>query len=180
MSETSQLDASTEISDRRQETASGLISPLDVILRTSGGYCVARALHVTSDLGVADYIDREGCPVDELARSVGANPDALGRILRLLSAHGIFSIDGNTVSHNSVSSVLRSDHPQSARDLARMFGLPFVWETFEHLDHTVRTGRPAVEKAVPEGPWAWLAKRPVRAPAAWAPESQALLASHRC
>ena len=64
------------------------------------------------------------------------------------------------MSHNPVSATLRTDHPQSARDLARMFGLPFVWETFEYFQHTVRTGRPAVEKALPEGVWAWLAERP--------------------
>lgn len=135
-------------------------SPLDVILRTTGGYCVARALHVAADLGVADHIGGEGCSVDELARKTGADADALGRILRLLSAHGIFRADGDAVSHNPVSATLRTDHPQSARDLARMFGLPFVWETFEHFEHTVRTGRPAVEKALPEGVWAWLAERP--------------------
>ena len=134
-------------------------SPLDVILQTSAGFCVARALHVAADLGVADHVG-EGTPIDELARKTGANPDALGRILRLLSAHGIFSADGDTISHNPVSDTLRTDHPQSARDLARMFGLPFVWETFEHFDHSVRTGRPAVEKALPEGVWAWLAERP--------------------
>ena len=160
MSERPQLDASNEMGDPREETASGQTSPLDVILQTTGGYCVARALHVAADLAVADHIAGDGCPVDELARKTGANADALGRILRLLSAHGIFSVDGDTVSHNPVSAALRSDHPQSARDLARMFGLPFFWETFGHLDHSVRTGRPAVEKARPEGLWAWLAERP--------------------
>ena len=135
-------------------------SPLDVILQTSAGYCVARALHVVADLGVADHLAGNGSSVDELARKTGADADALGRILRLLSAHGIFSADGDTVSHNAVSDTLRTDHPQSARDLARMFGLPFVWKTFEHFDHTVKTGRPAVEQAIPEGMWAWLAERP--------------------
>jgi hypothetical protein len=134
--------------------------PLDVILQTTGGYCVARALHVAADLGVADHIGGDGCRVDELAAKTDADPDALGRILRLLSAHGIFSVDGDTVSHNPVSDALRSDHPQSARDLARMFGLPFFWETFGDLDHSVRTGRPAVEKAHPDGLWAWLSEHP--------------------
>lgn len=138
----------------------GQSSPLDVILQTTGGYCVARALHVAADLGVADFVEDEGSPIVQLAQKTGADPDALGRILRLLSAHGIFSADGDRVSNNPVSAVLRTDHPQSARDLARMFGLPFFWETFGHLDHSVRTGRPAVEKAHPDGLWAWLSDRP--------------------
>lgn len=160
MSERTQLDASTDIGDGRKGPASGLVSPLDVILQTTGGYCVSRALHVAADLGVADHIAEDGCAVAEVALKTGADPDALGRILRLLSAHGIFSVDGDAVSHNSASSTLRSDHPQSARDLARMFGLPFFWETFGQLDHSVRTGRPAVEKAHPDGLWAWLSEHP--------------------
>ena len=138
----------------------GQSSPLDVILQTTGGYCVARALHVAADLGVADHIGDQGAAVDELARKTGADADALGRILRLLSAHGIFRADGDRVAHNPVSDTLRTDHPQSTRDLARMFGLPFFWETFGHLDHSVRTGRPAVDKAHPDGLWTWLAQRP--------------------
>jgi hypothetical protein len=134
-------------------------SPLDVILRTAGGYCVARALHVAADLGIADQLGDQGTSVAELARQTGGDADAIRRILRLLSAHGIFDANGDTVSHNPASATLRSDHPQSTRDLARMFGLPIFWETLEHLHHTVETGRPAVEKVCPEGVWAWLAER---------------------
>lgn len=144
----------------REQSRAAQPSPLDVILQTTGGYCVARALHVAADLGIADGVGDEPRPIDEVARSVGADPDSLGRILRLLSAHGIFTIADGAVSHNPVSSTLKSDHPQSTRDLARMFGLPFFWETFEALDHSVTTGRPAAEKVHPEGLWAWLSKRP--------------------
>ena len=142
------------------ETAAGGTSPLDVILQTTGGYCVARALHVAADLGIADRIGEQPAVIADVARSLGVNADSLGRILRLLSAHGIFSVTGGDVSHNDASRTLRSDDPQSTRDLARMFGLPFFWETFAALDHAVSTGRPAVEKAHPEGLWTWLAERP--------------------
>ena len=158
--ENSGLNDFNDIADPGGKAASNEGSALDVILRTSAGYSVARALHVAADLGVADHIGDTGSPVAELARKTGADADALGRILRLLSAHGIFRTDADTVSHNPVSDTLRTDHPQSARDLARMFGLPFVWQTFEALDHTIKTGRPAVEQALPEGVWAWLAERP--------------------
>lgn len=135
-------------------------SPLDVILQTTGGYCVARALHVAADLGIADCVAEQPVAVAEVARAVDADADALGRLLRLLSAHGIFSVADGALSHNDASLTLRSDHPQSTRDLARMFGLPFFWETFAALGHTVRTGRPAAEKVHPEGMWAWLSERP--------------------
>ena len=142
------------------DPAIGQTNPLDTILMTTSGYCVARALQVVADLAVADFVGELPCPIDDVARSSGTNADALGRVLALLSAHGIFSVDGPSVAHNDASRLLRTDHPQSARDLARMFGLPFFWETFQELEHTVRTGRPATEKAHPEGSWAWLSARP--------------------
>ena len=138
----------------------GSPSPLDLILQTSGGYCVARALHVAADLGVADRIGEAAADVAEVARGVGADADALARILRLLSAHGIFSVSDGTVSHNQASATLRSDHPRSTRDLARMFGLPFMWQTIGALDHSVRTGTPASAQVPPGNVWAWLAERP--------------------
>lgn len=135
-------------------------SPLDVILQTTGGYCVARALHVAADLGVADCI--EGSPVafGDIADRLGADGDALARILKLLSAHNIFLVSDGAVSHSDASRTLRSDHPQSTRDLARMFGLSFFWQTFEALEHSVRTGAPAATKVHPGGFWAWLSESP--------------------
>jgi hypothetical protein len=129
-------------------------------LRTTGGYCVARALHVVADLGVADYIDHERVGLRDLAHKTGAHADALGRLLKLLSAHGIFSVSGDGVSHSDASRSLRSDHPQSTRDLARMFGLPIFWQSFQALEHTVRTGMPATTEVHPGGFWAWLSERP--------------------
>lgn len=142
------------------ESASNQASPLDVILRTTGGYCVARALHVVADLGVADFVDDAPANIVDIAENVGADADSLGRILKLLSAHGIFSVSGGVIVHSDASLTLRSDHPQSTRDLARMFGLPFFWQTFEALDHSVRTGAPAAAQVHPQGLWAWLSERP--------------------
>ncbi len=140
--------------------SAGPSSTLDLILQTSGGYCVARALHVAADLGVADCVDDSPVEIAEVAARTHVDADALGRILSLLSAQGIFSVSDGTVSHSDASWTLRSDHPQSTRDLARMFGLPFFWQTFEALDHTVRTGTPAAAKVHPDGLWAWLSERP--------------------
>lgn len=131
-------------------------SALDTILMVSGGYCVSRALHAVADLGIADALGDEPLPVDALADATGTHADTLGRVLRLLSSHGVFDARGELVSHNPVSRLLRSDHPQSARALARMFGLPFFWKTFEVLPHTLRHGEPAAVEAYPEGLWGWL------------------------
>ena len=54
------------------------------------------------------------------------------------------------VSHTPGSRLLRTDHPQSLRPVVRMFGLPFNQGAYGFLEHSLRTGRPAVEKVFGE------------------------------
>jgi hypothetical protein len=44
------------------------------------------------------------------------------------------------------------------RAFVRMFGLPSNWAIFGELHHTLRTGLPAAEKALPGGFWGYLAE----------------------
>jgi hypothetical protein len=92
--------------------------------------------------------------------SVGAHPGALGRVLRLLSAHGVFESCDGKFRHSPASRMLRGDHPRSMRDYVRMFGLPPFWATFGELEHSVRSGLPAGEKVIPGGLWAYFAQHP--------------------
>jgi len=135
-------------------------NPAQVVLQIAGGYCLPRCLHVVADLGVADALDDAPRTAEELAGAVGAHPDALGRVLRLLAAHGVFEAEGDRFGHSPASRLLRSDHPQSMRSLARMFGLPVNWTIFGGLDQSVRTGLPAADKVVPDGFWAYFAEHP--------------------
>jgi hypothetical protein len=135
-------------------------NPMVLLTQLAGGYCLSRALHVVAELGVADALDETPQTAADLAAAVGADADALGRVLRLLAAHGVFEIHGDTFRHSAPSRLLRADHPQSMRAFARMFGLPIIWTTYEAMEHSVRTGLPAAAKMFPEGFWAYLAQRP--------------------
>jgi hypothetical protein len=135
-------------------------NPFETLREMAGGYCLSRGLHVVANLGVADKLDETPRTAAELAMSVGAHPEALGRVLRLLSAHGVFeSCDGKFL-HSPASRMLRGDHPRSMRDYVLMFGLPPFWATFGELEHCVRTGLPAGEKVTSGGLWAYLAQHP--------------------
>ncbi len=135
-------------------------NPFATLTRVAGGYCLPRSLHVVADLGVADVLDETPRTAADLAGSIGAHPDALSRVLRLLAAHGVFEIQGDAFRHSPASRLLRTDHPQSMRAFAQMFGLPIFWSTFEAMEYSVRTGFPAASKVFPEGFWAYLAHRP--------------------
>jgi hypothetical protein len=94
-------------------------------------------------------------------RPTGTNAGALGRCLRLLATHGVFEKHGETYGHSAASQLLRSDHPQSMRSFVAMQGIPALWHIWEHLDHTVKTGRSASELALPDGGfWGYMTGHP--------------------
>ncbi|MBV9323988.1 MAG: hydroxyneurosporene methyltransferase [Chloroflexi bacterium] len=121
------------------------------LLTVAGGYIVSRCTHVVAELGVADALDGSPRSAAELADAVGASPTALYRVMRLLSAHGIFSVQNESFAHTPASRLLRTDHPQSMRAFVRMMGLPPVWSAYGHLMHSVRTGQPAADEIAPGG-----------------------------
>lgn len=135
-------------------------NPFNTLIQIAGGYCLPRCLHVVADLGIADMVDETPRTAADLAAAVGADPDALGRVLRLLAAHGVFESQGDKFRHSPASRLLRTDHPQSARALARMFGLQPNWAIFGALEHAVRTGLLAADKVLPGGFWGYFAEHP--------------------
>ncbi len=113
------------------------------LVEMSAGYWLPRALHVAADLAVADALDDEPRTPAYLAREVGADADALNRILRLLASHGVFQRCGGMYAHNALSRALRSDHPHSMRAYVRLVGLPVLWKSWGALEDVVRSGKPA-------------------------------------
>jgi hypothetical protein len=95
-----------------------------------------------------------------LAAATGVNADALSRVLRLLSANGVFAYRDGFVSHTDASRLLRVDHPQSMRPLVRMLGLAAFWSVIGELQHSLRTGLAADAKVLPGGVWGYLSGNP--------------------
>jgi hypothetical protein len=136
-------------------------NPFDTLQQMAAGYCLPRCLHMVANPRVADALDETPRTASDLAASVGAHPDALGRVLRLLAAHGVFEMQrGEKFCHSPASRLLRSDHPQSMRAWARVTGLPIVWSSFGAMEHSVRTGLPAAAKVFRGGFWEYLAQHP--------------------
>jgi DNA-binding Lrp family transcriptional regulator len=133
-------------------------NPFHTIQQIAGGYCLNRCLHVVAELGVADVLEDAPQTSEELAALVGVSPGALGRVLRLLAAHGIFEMKSSGISHSPASRLLRQDHPQSLKGFVRMFGLPINWKAYEVFDEAVKTGEPVMEKIHPGGLWNYYAE----------------------
>ena len=114
------------------------------LVEISAGYWLPRALHVVADLAIADALDQEPRSAADLAKDIGADADALDRVLRLLASHGVFDRRKGKYAHNALSRALRSDHPQSMRAYVRLVGLPVFWKSWGALEQVVRSGKPAV------------------------------------
>lgn len=119
--------------------------PFGTLWEIATSYWLSRCLHVATELGVADALGPEPESADALAKKVGANPDALYRVIRLLASHGVFDVRDGTIGHSPASQVLRADNPQSMRGFVRIMAMPIMWDSYGTLEHTVRTGEAAAD-----------------------------------
>ncbi len=138
-------------------------SPQEVVWELSNAIVASRSLHVAAELGVADQIGDEPMTEESLALACETSPDALDRVLRLLVTFGLFRCTDGGYLHTEASRLLRSDHASSMRAFARLNGLPGLSVIFAELEHSVRTGSPAVELLDPKGFWSYLHDHPEQA-----------------
>lgn len=134
--------------------------PHEIVWALTNAVVPSMCLHLVAELGVADRLGDDPASPVELASRCGVEPDPLERMLALLACHGIFRREGERYAHTPASRLLRSDEPMSMRAFPRMMGLPLIAATFANLEHSVRTGRPAVETVEPNGFWTYLQDHP--------------------
>lgn len=105
----------------------------------------SQAITVAAELGVADALTDGPLPVEELADRVGADADALRRLLRALISRGIFRRrrDGR-YELNCLAATLCSDAPVSISAAARFYGSREQRERWTLLIDAIRTGRSVV------------------------------------
>jgi hypothetical protein len=86
---------------------------------------------------------------EELARRVGADPDSVARLMRLLISRGVFRRrrDGR-FSLNALGDTLRTDSPVSVRGVALLYGSPQHRANWTRLADAVRTGEPNPPKVL--------------------------------
>jgi hypothetical protein len=96
-------------------------------------------------------------PVAELAAAVGAHPDALRRVLRLVADHGIVTFEGDRVGLTDRGRLLCRDHPSS---LQAAFATVGNSDVAHGLTDTLRTGRAAAPRVLGMPYWDYLAAHP--------------------
>jgi O-methyltransferase domain/Dimerisation domain len=101
----------------------------------------AQAIVAAAELGLADALAKGPLSADELAAAVDANADALSRLLRALSARGIFRQRGDgRYDLTPLANTLRSDAEASMAGMARWVGALEHREHWSRLPDAIRRG----------------------------------------
>jgi hypothetical protein len=110
------------------------------------GFAVSQAVFVAAKLNVAEHLAGGAAAVDELARQVGAEPDALYRVLRALASVGVFTEPSpRRFANTPLSECLRPGVPASQHAGALMIA-DLCYPSFGELTWSVETRRPGFDK----------------------------------
>jgi hypothetical protein len=106
----------------------------------------AYAISHVARLGIPDLVEAGPKSAEELAREIGADPNAVYRLMRATAATGVLAEgpDGK-FSQTPMSGLLRSDAVPSFRAMAIMMTQEWQLRGCERLDYCVRTGKQAPE-----------------------------------
>ncbi|MHA7652318.1 methyltransferase [Mycobacterium sp. ML4] len=107
----------------------------------------SQAIEAAAELGIADALAAGPLQPDELAAKVGADPDAVSRLLRALGSRGIFRRHANgAYGLTPLADTLRTDAPGSMAAAALLYGSPQHREHWSMLAESVRTGRASIPR----------------------------------
>jgi len=132
------------------------------LIQIGSAYWQSRALSVAARLDIAGALAESEASAQTLADRVGADADALYRLLRMLAAMGVFEeVSPRRFRNNKLSSYLRPDHPNSVRAMVLMHNSPEMsrpW--FEELEQGIRSGGVPFESAHGQAFYAYMDGNP--------------------
>src|SRR5271170_2082030 len=115
------------------------------------GYARSRALCAAARLGVGDALGDEERSVDDLAKSLGANPDSLYRLLRALASFGVVvERSPRQFALTPFGRPLRKDVPDSEWN-GIVFWADLLADSWAQLTECVRSGDNAMSVMAREG-----------------------------
>jgi hypothetical protein len=127
------------------------------------GYWVTQMIFAAAELSLADHLAEGSKHVQELAGLCDADTDSLFRLLRGLSSIGIFrEIRQKEFALTPLAELLRSDHPDSLRQFARLQGEERYFTWGKLLD-SIKSGHSVFQEIYGKPVFSWNRENPQRA-----------------
>ena len=131
------------------------------LLRMIWGIHISRCVYAVAEIGIADLLSEGPVSSSELARATGSHEPSLYRVLRMLSALGVFEEhDSRAFGLTAVGERLRRDAPLGMRSWAIFREALGGVRPFEHIVETVRTGKPGFDIEFGQGVFELAAQNP--------------------
>lgn len=112
------------------------------------GMWLCNTIVALARLKVFDLIDESGVSAESIAARLELDGPMLYRALRAVAANGILvETSFRTFKPGAVSTLLRSDHPESWRGMALMWGHTVSTRSWEQFAEVLRDGRSGVTHA---------------------------------
>lgn len=125
------------------------IAPEQLIMKLATGYWVSQVLSVAARTDMLEPLLEGPLSAAEVARRTDLQPGPTERVLRGCAVVEVVKeTQAGVFELTELGRLLTSSHPRSAREAAVMLGDPAHWLSWGELEHTVRTGEPAFQKAL--------------------------------
>jgi hypothetical protein len=132
----------------------GIPKPEDQMMQWITSKWITKPIHVATELGIADLLKNGPVSIDTLAKKTDTHAPTLYRLLRALSAVGIFAETKERLfGLTPLAQCLLSD---ALRPAAKMFLSNWHDKAWDSLAYTVRTGNPGFDHAFGKPAFQWL------------------------
>ncbi|OZD03390.1 hypothetical protein CH275_16560 [Rhodococcus sp. 06-235-1A] len=142
--------------------ANGTYEHQEVLSNLIFGTLRAQVFRAAAQLELADYLSKETLTSAELAERAQLDVDALRRLLLALEKIGAVVCDqGGKYGLTSLGQRLRTDVPDSVRDLVLCYNGEATWHCWSDLAGTVRTGVNILERVDKKNYFEYLKEDPL-------------------
>ena len=154
---TSVVKRAVALRSRLRRAADAMVPPQGIAAERTFLLAEIKMLGVVCELQVPEAIDDGAGTADAIADRVGAQHDAVERVLRFLASRGWFvrRRDG-TYRLNARSRALRRDDPESLHDWVRFMAADWHWDIWNQAIRPVRDGESAATAALGKPFFEWV------------------------
>jgi len=145
------------------QAAAGVPPHVDVI-RMATAFWVSALVYTMAKIDLADRLAAAPQSAASLAAALGFPARTLHRFMRTLASLGLLTQHADdTFGLTPHGETLKTGAPGSARATVLTMASPMIWQAFGDIEYSLRTGLPAVEKALGMNMFEYLAQHPDQA-----------------